>query len=241
MARLKRLAVQVIAPIPAFDTTVQAVILLAAILVGGTALGHEVSLAGGIALIAGALFLLTARVAWALQGRLDSIGETSPKVEFAGPWDKVEFILSGDPGGGAGEWAEFVGFHVRNVGGAVAKNLWVEIELHPAGGPPRKFPGRWSQNPRARLGDSFEAAKFTRIDLPPTAQPESVDVAVRFSDGTVFGMNTRNLFSGGRHDIFALPGPEFEVHARVRGEGVDLVGSWRCTNDFKLIPAPGGG
>lgn len=238
MARLKRLAVQVIAPVPAIDTTVQAIVLVVAILVGGTALGREVSFAGGIALIAGALFLLTARVAWSLQGRLEAIEEAAPKVEFAGPWFKREFATGGTA---EGEWADFVGIYARNEGGEVARNVWVELEFSvPGNTRPLILQGRWSHNQLASLGEPFEAPRFTEIDLPPNARPEPFDVAIRFErDGAVYAMNTRALFSGGRHEPFRLDSPEFVVRARLRGEGIDLEGEWRCTDNFKLIPVSG--
>jgi hypothetical protein len=237
---LKRMGTRVIAPVSAVEPWVQAAVVAATLVGGGVVLGVTFGPGIGVAIALGGLLLLTGRAAWALQREVESAQDRAPRVEFAGPWHKEELLVpSAGAGGGSGEWAEVIGFDVRNCGGAEARNLWAEIELLPPDASPMRMQGRWSHNPPVELREPFEAGRFTRIDLPPNAQPEPVDVAIRFkSDGAVFGMNTRNLFSGGRHGIFALPGPEFVARARVRGDGgIDIRGEWRCSGDsFQLTP-----
>ena len=159
-------------------------------------------------------------------------------VEFGPVWHKREFITGALKG--PGEWAEFVGVYVLNSGSKSARRVWAEVAFNALDGTSLiAIQGRWSHAPRASLGDPFEAPRFIEIDLSPNAKPEPLDIAVRFeNDGLVFGMNTRNLFSAGRHDIFSIKADEFLVRIRIRGEGgLDLHGEWRCSSgDFRLAP-----
>ena len=103
----------------------------------------------------------------------------------------------------------------------MARSLWATLEFDDQAGKPllEHMQGRWSHLPTPQAGDPFEAPQFTQIDIPPNLRPEPLDVAVRFEgDGATFGMNSRNLFSGGRHDIFEIQTP-FKVEIRIRGEG----------------------
>src|SRR5262249_44264541 len=124
-----------------------------------------------------------------------------PLLEFGAAWEKREFIVGA--AGADGEWADFVGVYVLNRGTETAKGVWAELEFETMDGTPIiRFQGRWSHAPMASLGDPFEAPRFTQTNVPPNAKPEPLDVALRFeSDRHLYGMNTRNLFSGGRHEI----------------------------------------
>ena len=165
--------------------------------------------------------------------------EKRPALGFGPAWHKREWISS-RPGGDQGEWAEFVGVYVQNAGGAAAQHAWAEITISATSGEVlRSFQGRWSEGPLPELGHAFEGAEFTQREIPPNGRSEPLDVAVRFdADGVLNGFNTRNLFSGGRHDEqFSIDADSFVVKITIRADGGESIeGRWECKKeDFRLV------
>jgi hypothetical protein len=228
----------VAAPIGSIDSAVQVVVVIAALAGGGTLLGLKLGPGVGAAIALGGLSLLALCAVVSAERELEAIRAGAPKVEFGDPWAKREMIFGR-------EWVDFVGVNLINTGSAPARNLWVLLQFHDPGDeqPFVTFTGRWSQNPIPVPGESFEAPKFTRVDLPPNSQPEPFDVAARFEPvQEIYGFNSRSWATNGRHPEYEIdPGRlSFVVRVTVRGDGgVQVECSWRCDRDrdrFELRP-----
>lgn len=215
--------------------------LVALALGGGVILGVTVSPTVGILLALGVLLALSVlggvRLAW----QLDRVDTGGPLVEIGDPWWKTEMISSTTRITPRYETAEFVGFNIVNRGVAPAEHVWAELTFSLPGKEPfLAIHARPSHAPIAKVGEPFEAPRFTEVTLPPNSKPEPFDVAARFvEDGRTYALNTRAVVVGGRHDPFGIAGTCFVVTARVRGSGgIDLRQSWQCgaDSDFRLIP-----
>lgn len=240
MRSLRKAAGRVAAPIGSIDTAAQVVAVVVVLVGGGTVLGRELGPGVGAAIALGALSLLALRAVWSAEHQLEATRAAAPKLEFGGPWAKQEKIFDR-------EWVDFVGDYVVNTGSALASNLWIKLQfLQPGDTEPFvTFTGRWSQNPIPVAGESVEAPKFTRIDLPPNGQPEPFDVAARFGPTeSIYGFNSRSWASDGRHPEYEiLPALQsFIVRASIGGDdGLLLEGEWRCSrDDFTLRPTSEG-